>query len=62
MQNSMSLFRNPTNVCAFVKTASYTVIPASSEILFEAYISGEISPAKHVIVEPMQTIMVFLFL
>ena len=42
-------------VCAFVKTASCTVIPASSEILFDVYISGEITPAQHVIVEPIKT-------
>lgn len=33
-QNSIPLLRNTTKVCAFVKTASCTVIPASSEILF----------------------------
>ena len=54
-QNSIPLLRNPTKVCAFVKTASCTVIPASSEILLDAYISGEITSAKQVIVGPKKT-------
>jgi hypothetical protein len=54
-QNSLLLLQNPTKVCAFVKIASCTVIPASFEILFDVYISGEITPAKQVIVGPKKT-------
>jgi hypothetical protein len=37
-------------------------MPASFEIVFDVYISGEITLAKHAIIEPKKTLKIMIFL